>query len=86
MTGIETWPPGCCLRFIQGEQFGQRDRVMIVEPLQPGGVMDISVEMISPAITGIYQGQWRMQTTTGMYFGGRYIFFWSSGNSAFKAF
>ena len=69
LPGEECWPPGCCLRFVGGEQFGHRDRIMS-EALQPGQVTDISVEMVSPVSTGIYEGQWRMSTTTGLFFGG----------------
>lgn len=66
--GDEQWPPGCSLRFTHGDQLGPHDRVL-VESLRPGEVTDISVEMQSPEKTGIYQGQWRMSTATGFYFG-----------------
>lgn len=66
--GDEAWPPGCSLKFVGGEQFGHRDRVM-VDALQPNAVADISVELASPQQTGIYQGQWRMSTPLGFYFG-----------------
>ncbi|XP_064603000.1 protein ILRUN-like isoform X2 [Liolophura sinensis] len=67
-SGAESWPPGCCLKFCNGDQLGTRDRVM-VEALQPGQSTDISVEMTSPCGTGVYQGQWRMSTAIGMFFG-----------------
>ena len=53
-----------------GEQFGNQDRAM-VEGLQPGAVTDVSVDMVSPSAIGIFQGQWRMTTPTGLYFGGK---------------
>ncbi|GFW45159.1 protein ILRUN [Trichonephila clavipes] len=64
----ERWPPGCCLRFTAGDQLGHVDRV-IVDPLEPLEMADVSVEMISPQSAGIYQGQWRMSTATGQFFG-----------------
>lgn len=67
-SGEEGWAPGCCLRFISGDQLGSKERVM-VEALQPGQEVDVSVDMNSPNQTGMYQGQWRMSTATGMYFG-----------------
>lgn len=70
ISGDEAWPPGCSLKFVGGEQFGHRDRVM-VDALQPNAVADISVELASPQQTGIYQGQWRMSTPLGFYFGGK---------------
>ncbi|CAH1787767.1 unnamed protein product [Owenia fusiformis] len=67
-SGDEAWPPGCSLKFLCGDQFGHRDRAM-ANALQPGAVMDISVDMSSPANAGMFQGQWRMTTATGMFFG-----------------
>lgn len=69
-TGKDTWPPGCCLCFIHGERFSLKDRVM-VDSLEPSAEMDISVDMASPSSVGMHQGQWRMQTPTGLYFGGK---------------
>ena len=74
MKGTESWPPGCCLRFVGGEQLGACERVM-VGALQPSALSDVSVPMRSPLTTGIFQGQWRMQTSTGLYFGGKFIKF-----------
>lgn len=42
----------------------------MVESLEPGAQVDISIDMTSPSVIGIHQGQWRMQTPTGLYFGG----------------
>lgn len=41
-----------------------------MEPVHAGGTTDLSVEMKSPSIPGIYQSEWRMVTPTGSYFGG----------------
>ena len=68
-----SWPPGCCLRYLVGERMSSTDCV-IVGTLEPGASTDISVQMTSPALTGIYQSQWRMQTATGINFGGTLIF------------
>jgi hypothetical protein len=67
-SGDEPWPTGCSLRFVTGELFGPNDSVS-VQALLPGEMVDISIEMISPIETGIHQGQWRMCTTSGLYFG-----------------
>lgn len=64
----EQWPPGCCLRFTSGNQLGPTDRVL-VDALKPHSTADVSVEMVSPQAPGIYQGQWRMSTATGQFFG-----------------
>ncbi|RWS30247.1 hypothetical protein B4U80_00683, partial [Leptotrombidium deliense] len=67
-SGVERWPIGCVLRFVAGDQMTTCERV-IVDPLEPGHITDVSVEMISPSKAGIFQGQWRISTATGQYFG-----------------
>ncbi|XP_035221952.1 protein ILRUN-like isoform X2 [Stegodyphus dumicola] len=64
----ERWPPGCSLRFVGGDRMSHIDRVF-VDPLEPHEMVDVSVEMVSPQTPGMYQGQWRMSTATGQFFG-----------------
>lgn len=71
--GTEAWPPGCSLRFCGGDNMGVTDWC-IVDALAPGEIYDLSIEMTSPMCTGVYQGQWRMSTPTGHYFGGEFHF------------
>lgn len=66
--GDESWPPGCNLRYCCGDNLSNTDRA-IVNTLDPGQEADVSIEMASPATTGVYQSQWRMSTPTGLYFG-----------------
>ena len=70
--GDETWPPGCCLKFVEGEQFTHQDRVA-VKPLEPKEITDVGLDMASPSSTGMYMGQWRMCTAAGLEFGGMYF-------------
>lgn len=44
----------------------------MVKSLEPQEVSDVSVQMRSPAAPGMYQGQWRMCTSTGLFYGGRH--------------
>lgn len=67
--GAESWPPGVCLKYVGGDQFGHVNMVM-VKSLEPQEMADVSVRMQSPATPGMYQGQWRMCTATGLYYGG----------------
>ncbi|XP_070555383.1 protein ILRUN-like [Ptychodera flava] len=67
-SGDEKWPCGVCLRFTQGYLLGA-DESIPVEDLEPGHMTDVSVAMVSPPSCGIFQGQWRMMTRTGQYFG-----------------
>ena len=52
---------------------GAQERIM-VDSISPGQYTDISVNMVSPDQTGIYQSQWRMSTPTGLFFGGKFSF------------
>ena len=70
--GQESWPPGCCLKYVSGCQFGTRDRLM-VESLESFQTCTLCLDLISPDKSGYYQGQWRMCTPTGLYFGGNNI-------------
>ncbi|KAK0140842.1 hypothetical protein N1851_022165 [Merluccius polli] len=67
-TGAESWPPGVCLKYIGGDQFGHVNMVL-VKSLDPQEMFDVSVQMHSPAAPGMYQGQWRMCTATGLFYG-----------------
>lgn len=67
--GSDTWPPGCVLRFVAGDRLSLCDRVL-VETLEAGHTTDVSVDMVSPLKPATYQGQWRMASATGQYFGG----------------
>ncbi|KAG7271741.1 hypothetical protein CRUP_008423 [Coryphaenoides rupestris] len=64
----ESWPPGVCLKYIGGDQFGHVNMVL-VKALDPQEVFDVSVQMHSPAAPGMFQGQWRMCTATGLFYG-----------------
>ncbi|KPP73611.1 hypothetical protein Z043_107290 [Scleropages formosus] len=67
-TGAETWPPGVSLKYIGGHQFGHVN-MMMVRSLEPQEVSDVSVQMHSPTAAGMYQGQWRMCTANGFFYG-----------------
>lgn len=67
-SGDERWPVDCSLRFVAGELFGPNDSI-VVNSLMPGETADISIDMLSPSETGLHQGQWRMSTANGLFFG-----------------
>ena len=69
LPGAESWPPGVCLKYIGGDQFGHVNMVL-VRSLEPQETFDVSVQMHSPAAPGMYQGQWRMCNATGLFYGG----------------
>ena len=69
LLGNKAWPTGVFLKYTAGDQLGPINMVS-VKPLDASEYYDLSVNMISPEKTGMYQGQWRMCTPTGQYFGG----------------
>ncbi|XP_076630544.1 protein ILRUN [Colletes latitarsis] len=67
-SGTEAWPAEICLQHTGGVQMGECTRVP-VPSLGPKETTEISVDLTSPPITGVYQSKWRMMTSTGSYFG-----------------
>lgn len=47
--------------------------MVMVRSLEPQEIADVSVQMCSPSRAGMYQGQWRMCTATGLYYGGECV-------------
>ena len=67
-SGADAWPPGVCLKYVTGDQFGHVNMVM-VRSLEPQEIADVSVQMCSPSRARMYQGQRQMCTVTGLYYG-----------------
>ncbi|XP_074659951.1 protein ILRUN-like [Tubulanus polymorphus] len=67
-SGDEEWPPGVSLKFLQGDLLGTQTQHM-VDSIKPLDTVDVCISMTSPVTPGIYQGQWRMSTAIGQYFG-----------------
>ncbi|EHB16224.1 hypothetical protein GW7_04997 [Heterocephalus glaber] len=67
-SGAQVWPPGICLKYVKGDQFGHVNMVL-VGSLEPQEIADVSVQMCSPSRAGMYQGQWQMCTATALYYG-----------------
>lgn len=67
-SGQKLWPWGVSLRFLGGTNLSQVDSIL-VSSLLPGEVTEVSLDMVSPSIPGTYEGQYRMVTYDGVYFG-----------------
>lgn len=65
--GSEPWPVGCYLQCAGGDRLGGEP--MQVPVLQPGEGRNVTLEMKSPGVPGIYQSKWRLCTASGSYFG-----------------
>lgn len=67
-TGTCRWEDGYSFVFVGGSQMYAQD-IILVPPIQPKGVVDISVPMIAPSAPGTYQSRWRMRNERGELFG-----------------
>jgi hypothetical protein len=70
-SGNEPWPSNCSLRFVNGDRLQDRDEIY-VGSLAPNEQINISVDITSPAISKIIKSQWRLFTSAGAPFGGKY--------------
>jgi len=68
--GTTKWPERCRLIFTDGEKMGANIETL-VPAISPGEEVDISIDMITPAVPGKYVGYYRMATEEGSRFGHR---------------
>lgn len=67
-SGTEAWPSGVCLKHTIGVQMAECTSLP-VPSLGPKETTEISIELTSPAESGVYQSTWRLMTASGFYFG-----------------
>ncbi|MBI3243658.1 MAG: hypothetical protein HYZ49_15345 [Chloroflexi bacterium] len=68
-TGTCTWNTAYTLRYVGGSQLDGPNTVAFTVSVVPGGTMDLSVNLKSPAATGTYTGKWRLADAAGNVFG-----------------
>jgi hypothetical protein len=68
-TGQTTWTTAYSLVFVNGDQMSAAESVPLKIEVQAGRVVDVSVELTAPAITGSYKGNWRLRNASGQSFG-----------------
>lgn len=66
--GEEVWPYGCYIKSTSNENLP----VVPVEPIEPGQCTVISVNLRSPCELGSFQTKWRLFTSNGSCFGGKW--------------
>lgn len=66
--GDTAWPNNLKLKFVDGVNFSHGECASL-PPLAPNEVTDLSITMIAPATDGLYEGNWRMITLSGVYCG-----------------
>lgn len=66
--GEEAWPYGCYIKSTSNENLP----MVPVEPIEPGQCTVISVNLRSPCELGSFQTKWRLFTSNGSCFGGKW--------------
>ncbi len=69
-TGTHTWTPGYSLVFDHGDDMGVTASIQFTtKVVEPGEIIDISVELTAPETIGTYQGYWMLRNLEGKLFG-----------------
>jgi photosystem II stability/assembly factor-like uncharacterized protein/diadenosine tetraphosphatase ApaH/serine/threonine PP2A family protein phosphatase len=76
--GTCTWTTAYTLRFQSGSQMSAPVSVNLPVDVPPGQMVDVSVNMVAPAVNGHYRGYWKFANASGTSFG-----IGSSASSAF---
>lgn len=64
-----TWSNSYAARFFYGSQMEAPDLVFVNQEVPPGGIVEISIDMVSPQQPGTYQGNWKLRNANGALFG-----------------
>jgi hypothetical protein len=65
--GASTWTTAYALVFISGDRMSAPERVNLSSSVQPGGTVDISVDMTAPSAVGRYRGWWKILNAAGKF-------------------
>ena len=69
-TGTHAWTSGYSLVFEGGEAMGATASLQFTKNVvEPGEIIDISVDLIAPEVIGTYQGYWMLRNLEGKLFG-----------------
>lgn len=67
--GTCIWTREYAVAYFSGEPMGAATSVKLNQDVQPGSVVDISVDMVAPEQNGSFQGNWKLRTGSGEWFG-----------------
>lgn len=67
--GACTWDESYDLVWFSGERMGAPQSVPLRGRVRPGDVVDLSVDMVAPAVPGAYQSNWKLRNSAGVLFG-----------------
>jgi hypothetical protein len=63
------WTRQYAVTFFSGNSLGANFTHYLQEPVTPGGVVDITIDMVAPDTIGIYQGNWMLSDPESVLFG-----------------
>jgi hypothetical protein len=63
------WTENYSLAYASGDQMDGPSSLNLIEVVQPGDTIDLTIELIAPASIGTYQGFWQLQNDSGSEFG-----------------
>lgn len=67
--GACTWTRDYDLVFYDGDQLGAQAVVRMPGTVEPGELVDVSVEMVAPDKAGSYESDWKLRDASGVLFG-----------------
>jgi len=68
-SGSSTWSNDYKLVFVNGDQMGASSEYRIPVPVEPGKIIDMSIQMKAPDTAGNYKGNWKIKNPDGTVFG-----------------
>jgi hypothetical protein len=68
-TGTCVWSSEYSLVYASGESMGSQASIPLPHPVNPGEVVDIQLNLVSPGIPNTYTGNWYLQDESGTVFG-----------------
>ncbi len=63
------WTPGYAVVYDSGDQMGAPAATPLLGTVAPGATVDLSVNMKSPGTNGVYTGNFKLRSDTGLIFG-----------------
>ena len=67
--GTCPWTTEYSIVFVGGDQMGAEDAYLLGETVAPGQTLDVTIDMVAPALPGTYRGNWQVADTAGEPFG-----------------
>jgi hypothetical protein len=68
-SGSSTWTTDYKLVFVDGDKMGANSEYRIPLPVEPGKIIDMSIQMKAPDTAGNFKGYWKIKNSAGTTFG-----------------